>query len=503
MKLRPYQTGAIESCRSELRAGRNRIVLYAPTGAGKSVIAESLARNAVERGKRVGIVANRIQLINQLSERFTSAGISHGIVQGENTRDTHHKVVICSIQTVARRGMPVVDFLIIDEGHACAGSKDYRKVIQHNSALPIIALTATPFSRGMAKRYPELGDEPLFHSLVVSTTIRELIDDGHLVDCEIYAPKQEPDLSGVRVQRNQFGELDYSERELDKAVDKPDLIGNIVGHWKLLANGKPTICFATSIAHSKHIVEEFEAAGVRARHIDCYVDPEERERALAAFKAGEFTVLSNVALIAEGFDHPAAEVMILARPTRSLIRFIQMAGRILRPFHGKAKGLILDHSGSTHRLGYPTDDLPLHLCDGSMRQAGGRDEKDEPKPKKCAGCGFMKPPRAHACPQCGFAPERQSDVEVGDGELVAVKRGKKAVNKDTKQHVYSQLLFIGRQHNYSKGWVSNQYRAMFGVWPRGLHEVTAAPTQELLNWVKSRAIAYAKRREQGGHHATA
>lgn len=502
MALRDYQTKAIDSCRDELRAGNNRIVLYAPTGAGKSVIAEALARNAVDRGKRVGIIANRIQLIRQLSERFTSAGIAHGIVQGENSHSTHLQVVICSIQTVARRGMPIVDFIIIDEGHACAGSKDYRKVIEHNSALPIIALTATPFSRGMAKRYQELGDEPLFHSLVVAATIRQLIDEGHLVDCDIFAPEQDPDLSGVRVQRNQFGELDYAETELGKAVDKPDLIGNIVCHWKKLANDKPTICFATNIAHSKHIVEQFQAAGVGAWHIDCYEDPEERERILAAFKRGEFTVLSNVALIAEGFDHPAAEVMILARPTKSLIRYVQMAGRILRPFHGKGKGLILDHSGSTHRLGYPTDDLPLELCDGTVRQCV-TSEKSEPKPKKCSSCGFMKPPKVRACPKCDFAPERQSEVEVGEGQLVKVKRSKRTIRPETKQHVWSQLLFVAKQRGYSRGWASHKYREFFDVWPKGLRDVQATPTQELLNWIKSRAIAYAKRRDQGDSHAPA
>ena len=112
----------------------------------------------------------------------------------------------------------------------------------------------------------------------------------------------------------------------------------------------------------------------------------------------------------------------------------------------------------------------------------------------------MKPAKVHACPQCGFEPERQSDVVVGDGELVKMDR-KKPAAKDTKQHVFSQLLFIEEKRRYRHGWAANQYRTIFGVWPRGLNEVTATPTDEILNKVKANQIAYSKSAKRGGDHA--
>ena len=132
--------------------------------------------------------------------------------------------------------------------------------------------------------------------------------------------------------------------------------------------------FACSIPHAKHIVETFQAAGVSAEHLDYHHDDDERKEILDRFARGETMVLSNCTLLSEGWDCPACEVMILARPTRSLIRYIQMVGRVLRPSPetGKKMALLLDHSGSTARLGHPCDDLPLELDDGKPKAAGKR-----------------------------------------------------------------------------------------------------------------------------------
>jgi DNA repair protein RadD len=486
--LRDYQLRGIEAARNEYICGVKRMVIYAPTGAGKTVIAEAIILSALARGKRVAFIVNRIDLVRQTSRRLSD--IPHGIIQGDNTYGVEHPLVICSIQTVARRGLPEVDLIVIDEAHAVPGSKDYLKLLAAYNNVPVLGLTATPFSRGMGAYNADIGGA-VFESMVVASTPRKLIDDGFLVDCDIYAPS-EPDLSGVKMQRNAFGESDYSEVALGEAVDKPHLIGDIVNHWMRLANGKPTVCFATNIKHSQHIVEQFKFAGVAAEHIDCYTDDDERRAIMARVLSGETTIISNVGILCEGWDFPACEVMILARPTRSMIRWIQMIGRILRPFNGKERGLVLDHSGSAAHLGYPTDDLPLELCDGSPRETKSM-EREEPKPKKCPACSFMKPPKTHVCPKCNFAPEKKLDVLHDDGELVKVQR-KKAMQGD-KQAVYSQLLAIRNTRGYSSGWVSHMYHEWFGVWPRGLKAIASEPTPELLSWVKSRMIRHAKSKE--------
>jgi len=415
LTLRPYQAAAIQSLRLCLAGGFQRNMLYSPTGSGKTEIAMSIIDGARAKGKRVVFLCNRINLVGQASRRFYRAGIAHGVIQGDNTRGLDQPVIVASIQTVARRGMPDCDLIVIDEAHGVAGSKDFRAVILQRSAVPVIGLSATPFAKGLGKHYPELGGA-LFESLTVATSIQEIIDDNFLVDCDIYAPA-EPDMTGIKTSRNSFGEIDFSDADVGRAVDKPQLIGGIVEHWMKLSYGLPTVCFASNIAHSKHIVESFRAAGVSAEHIDCYTEEDERLAILARVETGETTIISNVGILCEGWDFPACRTMILARPTRSLIRYIQMIGRVLRPHATKEKALVLDHSGTVQRLGFPTDDFPLELDDGKPKDAKAK-EPEEALPKKCPECHFMKPPKVSVCPQCGFKASRQNDVSEAEGGLM-------------------------------------------------------------------------------------
>lgn len=489
INLRTYQADALDKLRRSLAGGNKRVMLYSPTGSGKTEIGMAMVRAALAKGRKVAFIANRKELVRQASRRFNRAGIPHGIVQAENTMDIRSDVLICSIDTVHVRGLPDdIDLIIIDEAHGVAGSKKYSELLFKFNAVPVIGLSATPFSVGLGRHYDELGGA-LFQALVEATTIRELIDMGFLVDVDIYAPGT-PDLTGVATRKGKDGEVDYVETQLAEAVDKTELVGDIVQHWHRLARGKPTVVFATSIPHSKHIVEQFKAAGVAAEHLDCYSDDDARADILGRFNRGEITVLSNVAILAEGWDAPRTECMVLARPTKSLSRFIQMVGRVLRPFEGKAKALLLDHSGSTARLGYPTDDLPLELDDGKPNSASTKRTKER-LPSACPACSYMRPAGVHTCPACGFTPERQSTVEVAAGELTKLER-KAKVAKHDKQSAYSQLLYIAQERGKAQRWVDAHYKQMFGVWPRGLLDVPIRPKPEMLKWVKSRAIAYVK-----------
>ncbi len=451
----------------------------------------ALVRGARAKRKRVIFLCNRVHLVEQTSRRFKKAGIDHGIIQGENTARVYESVLVGSTQTVARRGMPDVDLIIIDEAHTVAGSREYRAVLAAAKGVPVIGLSATPYARGLGKHYDELGGA-LFEHMTVAATIPELIEGGYLVDCDVYAPS-EPDMAGIKQARNAFGDLDYTDADVGRAVNKPELVGDIVTHWLRLARGTPTVCFAANIAHSKHIVERFHAAGVSAEHIDCYTDEEERRAILARVETGETMVISNVGILAEGWDFPACRTLILARPTRSLIRYIQMAGRVLRPHASKDRALILDHSGSVVRLGFPTDEFPLELDDGTPREAKGEaQEKEKPLPKACPSCSYVK--TVHKCPVCGFAPERKANVDVRAGDLVPLKKKPKAKKMD-KQEFYSQLLGVAQEKGRQPGWVAHRYRDYFGVWPRGMQNVPAAPTDEVQGFLRHLQIKAAKGKE--------
>lgn len=483
VELRPYQSHAVHQGRQFFASGRKRVMVYAPTGAGKGELAVAFAQMAYSKGKRVLFLVHRKDLVRQQAERFAKYGIDVGILQGQNTYRPHHDITVGSIQTFSSRknfGWQFnFDLVLIDEAHLCAGSKQYHELFRQWNNLPMIGLSATPFSKGLGKKHSW---GTMFEDLIVVSTIRELVEQGYLVDCEAYAPST-PDLSKVSIVGGE-----YHQKQLGDAVDQKHLIGDIVTHWTKLARGKQTICFAVNIAHSKHIVDQFRAVGVDAEHIDCHTPEEERLDIIHRFRNGQITVLSNVSILAEGFDAPATEVMILARPTRSLIRYIQMAGRVLRQADRKTTALLLDHSGSLARLGFPTDDLPLELDDGKPKKSEGSRKSEKPKEKVCSSCGYVDKKKRHKCPACGFAPERKADVEVEAGELVKIKRR----TAQDKQEIYSALKGYADSKGYQSGWIAHKYKELTGVWPRGMEEISGPMRTDVYNHIVSSRIRWAK-----------
>lgn len=487
LNLRPYQQSAIDALRRTMAEGYRRIILSSPTGSGKTEMGFEIIRGAQAKGRKVAFLANRIHLVDQTCRRLALAGFSFGVIQGSNTRNPWSSVLVASIQTVARRGMPDVDLIVIDEAHACAGTSEYRKIM---AGKPVIGLSATPYSKGLGKHYDELGGA-LFERVVTAARIEDLIRDGYLVSADIWAPA-DPDLTGVRTVAG-----DYDEKQLGQAMDKAHLVGDIVEHWIRLAHGTPTVVFATSIAHSKHIVDQFVAHGVKAEHIDCYTSADDRRAVLERVANGETTVLSNVGILAEGWDFPACKTLILARPTKSLIRYLQMAGRVLRPYPGKTKAIILDHSGTVVRLGMPWDYFGQHLDDGKPKKGESEKERKEPLPKACPDCSYMMAPRTKVCPSCGHEVKAGFDITTEDGELVPLTGQKvspaiEQLRAMGKESIYSQLSDYAASKGYAVGWVKNKYREIWGVWPRGVDGYTETPSPALLSWIRSRNIAWAK-----------
>lgn len=483
MELRPYQQKAITKLREAMMRGSKRIMLYSPTGSGKTEMGMAVIRGAMAKGKRVVFACNRITLIKQTSRRFHKAGIRHGVIQADNTTSAWEQVLVVSIHTLASRGFPEgTDLLVIDEAHG-ATSDMYKKLV-FASKCPVVGLSATPFTKGLGKVHPEL-EGALFEEMVVAASIQELIDAGYLVDVDVYAPST-PNLKGVKITAG-----DYNEKQLGERVDQKELIGDIVEHWIKLAGGQKTVCFATNIAHSKHIVEQFTAKGIRADHIDCFTDDDERSRILFALEDGQLDVVSNVSVLAEGWDCPAVSCMILARPTRSLSRYIQMVGRVLRPAEGKTKALMLDHSGSCAHLGFPTDDLPLELDDGNKPKPSAKEEEErlERMPKPCPKCHFVS--IKNPCPACGHERAMPNKVVQKAGELVKLRKA----SHHEKQMVYSQLETYRKQKGYANGWLSHKYKEYFGVWPKELRQQPMPITPEIKNWILSRQIAFAKAQE--------
>lgn len=471
--LREHQSNALALLRQEIREGRSRIVVQMPTGAGKTRTAAEIVNGALRKGKRVAFTVPAISLIDQSVDAFEGEGIyAIGVIQANHVRtDFRQPVQVVSVQSLARRARPKVDVVIVDECHI--RSKAISEWIEDQPGTLFIGLSATPWARGMADEW---------QSLIVPVTMQELIDRGLLAPFRVYAPSH-PDLSGVKVVAG-----DYHEGQLGDVMG--GLVADVVDTWRQRAAGLPTLVFAVNRAHAAQLVEQFAAAGIRMGYCDANVDLIERKILFDQMARRQISGIVNVGTLTTGVDADV-RCIILARPTKSEMLFVQMIGRALRTAPGKDHALILDHADNHARLGFVTDIGRTELLSGKERQPATAKERGEPMPKECPSCGLLKPAKVRSCPKCGFEPKRQSDVEVQEGELIELKRSPKA-DKGDKQKFWSMALYVDAQRGKGGKLAKALYRAKFGVWPQGLNSSPVQPDGEFLSYERSRRIAFAK-----------
>lgn len=479
-ELRPHQVKALDMIRQSLGLGNRRTVLQMPTGSGKTYTAAAMIQGALAKGRSVLFTVPRITLVDQAVREFEGQGIRHiGVIQADHPRrDDLAPVQVASVDTLARRGLPEKPGLaIIDEAHL--RSVAVERMAADWPDLHMVGLSATPWAKGMGR---------LWQDLQIPITMQELVDQGYLSQFVVYAPDV-PDLSGVKTLAG-----DYHEGDAAEAMSEGKLVANVVQTWLERGEGRPTLVFGVNRAHAQTLQAEFERAGVAAGYCDAYTDRAEMQLYANRFRDGEYQVFCSVRKLTTGVDW-AVSCIVDAAPTKSEALHVQKIGRGMRVNPGTEDLIVLDHAGNSLRLGLVTD---IHHATLDATERGKQEvrAKAEKLPKECANCGALH--AGKVCPFCGHERKPVSGVETVDGELIEVTGKVKPATKEEKQRWYSGLLWISAQRGYSSGWAAHKYREKFTVWPRLLDDKAVQPAQDIQNWVKSRQIAFAKKRQSRG-----
>lgn len=492
IELRGYQKKTIELVRDEIRNGNKRILIVLPTGAGKSHCLGEIALGAVSKDNTVLALMHRRQLVTQLVDFFSQAGVHADIIMSGVESVLKSKVQVGTIQTYHRRlqlerlednrFFVQAAVCMIDEAHH-ALSKTYQTVLSNYEDKIIIGVTATPvLSSGV-------GMGNFFQAIVSPVSVQDLVDSKYLVPGIYYGPST-PDLSKVKTVMG-----DYHKTELNKVMNQPKLIGDVVENWLRLADGRKTMVFAVKVNHSKALCHEFQRMGIIAEHLDAHHDDDERNEVLDRFRSGETKVLSNVALYTEGTDIPEIECIVLARPTKSLGFHLQMIGRGARPYPGKKDFLVLDHGGNIERLGFYEDEVEWTL-DGKELGYKKKQRKGEKRILTCDMCLFaFTGPR---CPQCGHEiKDYGKKVAALDAELVELKGKKPEPTMLEKKQFFGMLEYYRRSKGYAPGWSAHKYKEKFKRWPKGLKDCGPIPPNDEFNrWMKYQFIKYIKAKEK-------
>ncbi|HTV24060.1 MAG TPA: DEAD/DEAH box helicase [Polyangiaceae bacterium] len=356
-KLRPYQKAAVASAVARYKANERRMLLYLPTGAGKTVIATHIIQ-ALRDGFGLGralFVAHRREILDQtvrtLQQHLPALRIE--VEQGERSAEGDADVTVASVQSLLRRkdryDPKAFDLIICDECHrALAPSWD--QVIsyfwsQAGERTVLLGMTATP-RRSDGRSVLEFFGEAAFE---ISRT--DLEDLGYLVPMQYFTVQGDLKLDQVQ----QSGG-DFQVAALSRVMDSPVHRALAVKAWLEQGAGKKTLVFCAGVEHARHLADDFRGIGVRAEMIDGKT--KEREQLLQRFQSGELQVLTNYGVLTEGFDEPSVTCILMARPTTSPLVYTQCIGRGLRCSPGKSSCTIIDLvDRSTHQLQYDANQM--------------------------------------------------------------------------------------------------------------------------------------------------
>lgn len=511
--LRDYQRSLLAETAKAMRQYR-RICLQAPTGAGKTVIIGALVAAAIAKGLRVLILATRTRLVRQLHERMDGYGIPHGILAASMPGYVNwgKPAQIASVDTLYRRcfgnrtmPMPLADVVVFDECHLALG-RTRQKILNAYPAAWIFGFTATPAKTSGAP----LRDQ--FEKLILGPAVPELIGSGNLVKPRVFskAIMTEAELTRVGTDAKTG---DYKTGKLSGLMSRPKLIGDVVQNWLRIANEKRTLVFACDKAHGALLVEEFSRAGVACEQLTDSDDEATREEVISRLERGRTKVVVNCFLLSYGIDIPAVECVVLARPTRSVVLYLQAVGRGMRPSPGKDHMILIDHGRVVENLGPPAYDREWSLDEQDLNKRTmeklAKDRKQGTETsrtcKECA-CTWLVSEEGNKCPSCGwqFVPKGKP-VQVQQAELAANEFAETDFQVLETWHRQFIGCYVDR---WPDRWQAKNNSGRYWAWVQVIEKfkrpadermpskfwqhTPAPPSDEVSGWVKHKMIAYAK-----------
>ncbi len=453
IRLRDYQAEFVRGIRDAWQTAPSVLGVCA-TGGGKTVSFAAIMQRHVGA---CAAVVHRKEIIGQISQTLARLGVKHRVIAppavvtrirrkhlkefDRSYVDPHALAGVASVQTITsaasgrndelQRWLGQVTLAVFDEGHHYVESGLWARAVEALDRGVQLFVTATPDradGKGLGREADGFADV-----MVEGPSTQELIEGGYLSPFTYRAPMTDLDVSGVAITAS--GEL--NAKALRARVVESHLVGDVVRHYRRFADGKKAIVFATDVATAHEIADAFTADGVAAVALSGETDGRERDRDLDAFQTGGLDVLVNVDLFDEGFDVPGVEAVLLARPTESLAKYLQMVGRALRVIYAggfdlstvdgrraaiaagpKPEAIIIDPVRNWERHGMPNWPRRWSL-DG--KDKGTRDSAADTIPQRvCDACTQPYERFFAACPYCGHVPaipERRAPDQV-DGDLM-------------------------------------------------------------------------------------
>ena len=283
-----------------------------------------------------------------------------------------------------------------DEGHHVLAENKWGRALNCFPKALRLAWTGTAMRPDRKSLRAGLGG--VYDHLIIGPSTADLLAWGYLTPFKIFGPPPSIDMAGALL--GDSG--DFSKSELSKRAKRSSIIGDMLTHYLALAPGKVGIGFCVDVEQAKETAAAFQAAGIPCAWMSSReTDDRTRVGNLEKLKRGELKLIFNVDLLGEGVDVPRVEVILDGRPTMSLVRYLQVFGRLLRLFPGKLFGIYIDMVGNVMRHGLPTK---LHQWTLDVLPKRSTLENDEDALTNCLTCFQHYSVFLKRCPHCGHRP---------------------------------------------------------------------------------------------------
>jgi superfamily II DNA or RNA helicase len=492
LNLRGYQADTLEALRKGFAAGNRSMILYAPTGAGKTEMAIALLEATNAKGNKAAMLLDRIILCDQTSQRLEKYKIEHGVLQSGHWRyRPYENIQICSAQTIEKRGsFPNLKILIIDECHTTRAQTV--EFIKNNPDVKVIGLSATPFTKGLGN---------IYETVISTITTREWVDQKVRVPLKVFVAK-EINMEGASKVAGEWSQKDASTRG-------KQITGDIVAEWvkkthEIYGRPRKTIIFCAGVDHGADLSKKFAEQGYNFISISYKDDDEFKRDAIEDFSKPDTEIHGLIAtdILTKGFDVPDVMIGVSARPfTKSLSSHIQQMGRVMRGMPNapeeKPFAVWLCHSGNYLRFREDWDDVyenGVHELDDGKEKSKPEKTETEKKEAKCPVCSHLWPIGSDTCYHCGHTRERLSKVAEVAGEMEELKG---AMTRENKQDFWSMCQYKIKYGGWSDKRALAAYKNQFGVWPKALHTIPMPPDVKFEKSAKAAMIRYLKGKQKG------
>jgi superfamily II DNA/RNA helicase len=202
----------------------------------------------------------------------------------------------------------------------------------------------------------------IFQEIVYRKSMLDMILAGYLCDLRAMQLRLDTDFGSVETRAG-----DYAEGSLAavmEAANASEFIARAIGEY---ARNRRSLVFTPGVAMAHEIAELLRTDGFKAEATDGNSASVKRESINTSFQRGDLQVVVNCGIYTEGYDNPAINCVVIARPTRSRSLFVQMLGRAMRIHLGKRDALVLDVTDNSAQHDLQTTAKLFDLPAGALK----------------------------------------------------------------------------------------------------------------------------------------